>query len=205
MNCERPWYENEWEKGESGARCLVRWSVCFMLMRVFRAEESIAEVDAAPAQVRREARGWCFGDQELPGRQRDVENRTVVGGMRRPVETPARVPGLRCVGVQQRNGLERLVDLNPELLRLAVPGKGGHAWAEFRPWFESTLVDTAAAILEVLGEHAIRRHPGDHYLFARLLRRQRTLRSIWRTVPERARPPELPEPHSQREFSSSCH
>ena len=138
-----------------------------MLMRVFRAEESITEVDAAPAQVRRKAGEWYFGDQEFSGRQRDVENRTVVGGLRRPVETPARAPGLRCVGVQQRQGLERLVDLHLELLRLAVRGQGGHAWAEFRPWFESTLVDTVAAILEVLSEHAIRR--GSHSSWRPLL------------------------------------
>ena len=160
MNCECPWYENEWRKGRERGEVSGPLGRRFMLMQVFRAEESIIEVDAAPAQVRRKPREWYFGDKEFSGRQRDVENRTVVGGMRRPVETHARAPGLRCVGVQQRQGLERLVDLHPELLRLAVRGQGGHAWAEFRPWFESTLVDTVAAILEVLGEHATRR--GSH-------------------------------------------
>ena len=44
MNYECPWYGNEWGKGRE--RCEVSGPLgrCFMLMRVFRAEESIAEV-----------------------------------------------------------------------------------------------------------------------------------------------------------------
>ena len=65
MNYECPWYENEWGKGRERGEVSGPLGRCFMLMRVSRAEESITEVDAAPAQVRREAREWYFGDQEF--------------------------------------------------------------------------------------------------------------------------------------------
>ena len=101
-------------------------------------------------------RAWYFGDREYSGRVRDGENRTVVGGMRRPVEILARVLGLRAAGLHLRHGLERFTDLHPEgsltsILKFSssIPGQG----------FEDPLVATVARSLHVPDELAICRGP----------------------------------------------
>ena len=64
-----------------------------------------------------------FGKGEYSGRVRELENRFVVGGMRRLVECQARIPGLRAAGLRLRHGLEQLIHFHPEVLRRSFPGQ----------------------------------------------------------------------------------
>ena len=153
--------EREGERGEVSGPL----GRCFMLMRVFRAEESITEVHPPRSGGRLASGTLAIKNFRADNAMLRIEPWSVACGDLSKLT----LAYLDCDVWEYNNG-KRLVDLHPELLRLAVPGQGGHAWAEFRMWFESTLVDTAAAILGVLGEHAIRR--GSH--------------SSWRPLPVRA-------------------
>ena len=137
------------------------WSVGVSLpiMQVPVVGESISEAGAATAQARPTGREWFFGDRESASRVRDIENRTTVGGLRRPVESLARVPGLRAAGESVRRCLERFLDEHPQLLRLAYPGQGQAGWAEVRARLETPLVEAVATALNVSGSSVCERGP----------------------------------------------
>lgn len=121
---------------------------------------SITEDDVAAAQYRPPlGRAWYFGDREYSGRQRDLENKIVVGGMRRPVESLARVPGLREVGLRLRQSLELFVAKHPQLLQLSIPGQGEAVWTSLRGQLEGPLVAVVARVLQVPLDVASQRGP----------------------------------------------
>ena len=70
-----------------------------------RVADSISEHDAAPEQGRPvHVESGNSGNQEHDGRLRDVENRSVVGSMRRPIESLAQVPGFTMCRVTIATG-----------------------------------------------------------------------------------------------------
>ena len=100
------------EEGGGAVAGAGMWSVGLSLpsMQVSPHGASISEVRAATAQQGPIGRSWFFGDRDSSNRLRDLENRTTVGSMRRPIECLAQVPGLRCAGVQLRQCFERFLD-----------------------------------------------------------------------------------------------